>query len=63
MLNLKLSVFLASLIAAAIVGVVGSNIVLNVFSSEPKPVACEQVSDQNTLRHVDTVNTGSDKGY
>ncbi len=41
MLNLKLSMFVASLIAAAVVGGVGSSIVLNVFSPEPQPVACE----------------------
>ncbi|MEA8543002.1 hypothetical protein PZU20_32210 [Pseudomonas aeruginosa] len=69
MLNLKLSVFVASLIAAAVVGGVGSSIVLNVFSPEPKPVACEPAPapapapGKNTLRHVDPVNTGRDKGY
>lgn len=67
MLNLKLSVFAASLIAAAVVGGVGSSIVLNVFSPEPKPVACEPAPaptpGKNTLRHVDPVNTGRDKGY
>ena len=67
MLNLKLSVFVASLIAAAVVGGVGSSIVLNVFSPEPKPVAGEPAPapapGKNTLRHVDPVNTGRDKGY
>ncbi|HAI0957904.1 TPA: hypothetical protein HIS67_004309 [Escherichia coli] len=67
MLNLKLSVFVASLIAAAVVGGVGSSIALNVFSPEPKPVACEPAPapapGKNTLRHVDPVNTGRDKGY
>ncbi|HGY7219957.1 hypothetical protein WH618_26840 [Klebsiella pneumoniae] len=67
MLNLKLSVFVASLIAAAVVGGVGSSIVLNVFSPEPEPVACEPAPapapGKNTLRHVDPVNTGRDKGY
>ena len=67
MLNLKLSMFVASLIAAAVVGGVGSSIVLNVLSPEPQPVACEPAPapapGKNTLRHVDPVNTGRDKGY
>ena len=67
MLNLKMSVFIASLIASALAGIVGTNIVINVFAPEPEPVVCEPAPvatpGRNTLRHVDPVNTGRDKGY
>jgi hypothetical protein len=48
MINLKLSVFVVSLIAAAVVGGVGSRIVL----PKPQSCACEQASaqDKNTQR-------------
>ncbi|WP_318628935.1 hypothetical protein [Proteus mirabilis] len=64
MLNLKLSMFVASLIAAAVVGGVGSSIVLNVFSPEPQPVACEPADALRQQRRSGTITqTGSNKGY
>jgi hypothetical protein len=65
MINLKPSVLIVSMIAAAVVGGVASCIVLNVLSSNPKTAACEPAAGQgkNTQRHGDLVNTGRDKGY
>lgn len=68
MLNLKLSVFVASLGTAALVGgVVGSTFYTQFFLPEPAPHVCESAPavshGRNTFRHVEPINTGRDKGY
>lgn len=67
MLNLKLSVFVASLTAAAVVGGVGFTFFIQVVLPEPEPRVCESIPamtpGRNTFRNVDPINTGRDKGY
>lgn len=67
MLNLKLSVFVASLTTAAVVGGIGSTFFIQVFAPEPEAKVCEMpapaTSGRNTFRHVDPIQTGQHKGY
>jgi hypothetical protein len=51
MINLKLSVFVVSLIAAAVVGGVGSRIVL----PKPQSCACGPTLDKNLLRREEAL--------
>ena len=69
MLKLKLSVFIVSLIAAAVVGGVASGIVINVFY---KPASCESTLEnllrreealQKQRRSAPIIQSGNDKEY
>ncbi|EGS8100331.1 hypothetical protein [Klebsiella pneumoniae] len=66
MLNLKIATFIGALIASAIVGAIGTKLVINVWS--PAPVVqpapqCPQPMEKETFRHQEPVNSGRHKEY
>ncbi|EJD3148817.1 hypothetical protein M1V18_004390 [Salmonella enterica] len=64
MINLKVSMFVLSLAAAALVGGLGTTFVINMNASEPAAVDCKPApSGKETFRHQDPVNSGRQKEY
>ncbi|OKP00812.1 hypothetical protein [Xenorhabdus eapokensis] len=67
MLNIKLSIFIVSLVVAVIIGGVGTTLVLNISGLEKKSADCDLISHEKAFlkqRHSGVIiNTGRDKGY
>ncbi|CDH01448.1 hypothetical protein [Xenorhabdus bovienii] len=67
MLNLKISIFVLSLIIAGVVGGAGTTLVIHMAGLGTKATDCEQISHEKGLRQQHrggvTINTGRDKGY
>lgn len=61
MLNIKLSVFIGSLIAAAFIGGISSSMIVHMVINKSQRVVCD--SGKHMQQRSQIINTGRNKGY